>query len=506
MTQKTLHELRNEIDNLETEFSTPTVTKNWDVNWGEPAPEERPTGLSYNPDTGVLTYDLWTAQQEAIRTLNSGEHDIIAFLAGYGAGKSLTGARWLIATALAHPGSRFLAMGQDFAKARDSTHRILFEQLPGEQTSKRSSGFAGPERSPIVADYDRQAQRLTLVNDAVITLGGADQWNRYAGDEFGAVWMDEPSHYGDDLHDLLEMIGGRLRGVDGPKTMCWTLTGNGYNAAWEILEKRQDSNGDPIGLDITLIRVSTLDNPYLDVHTKERFKRQYADTDRETQALHGEFAAAQGLVYDDFRRDRHVLPDPNARNRVDDWRVYGYDAGWRDPRVLLEIGKTSYEQLVVLDEFHESESHIRDAIKWLQGNEKPVGTIFCEHEPSDIDKFSQAGYRAKRAEKSLDAGIAEVRTRLQTGANGAIEKPQSERTSVDSTGPNTDKDDTADREPQVGLLVSDQCGHLIREFFSYKEDNVGTSRARDHCLDSLRYACMGVASQDGTLTAIPSTW
>lgn len=514
MARKTENELRSDIDNLKAETSKST-TVDWTVEWRDAAPEERPTGLAYDADEGLLAYDLWTAQREALDALDSGEYDIVAFLAGYGSGKSITGARWLIATALAYPGSRFLAMGQDFTKARNTTHGILRKQLPGERTGKLVTDYAGPEQSPIVADYDRQAHKLTLVNDSVIILGGADRWDRYAGAEFGAVWMDEPSHYGDDLYDLLEMIGGRLRGVDGPKTMCWTLTGNGYNAAWEILEKRQDVNGDPIGLNIKLVRASTLENPYLDDSEKERFKRQYADTGREEQALHGEFEAAQGLVYDNFQRDRHVIPHSEASDRVeDDWRIYGYDAGWNNPRVLLEIGKTSYDQLVVLDEFYERESHIKDAIEWLTSNDKPEGPIYAEHEPEDIEKFTRIGYQATQAEKSLDPGIEEVHKRLQPDGNLDVEESPGKQARVFDTvawtrsssgysintrrrrGIGSKESDTTD-EPEscVGLLISEQCDHLIREFFSYKKDNVREPNAKDDCLDSLRYACMGVADR-----------
>jgi hypothetical protein len=170
---------------------------------------------------------------------------------------------------------------------------------------------------------------------------------------------------------------------------------------------------------------------------------------------------------------------------VEDWRVYGYDAGWRDPRVLLEVGKTPYEQLVVLDEFVEQESHVGDALGWLDANDKPEGTIFCEHEPSDIDRFERAGWPTEKAEKSLDAGIAEVRRRLERDGNAPAEEP----------GPKLDDLawDGGEAVERVGLLISDRCQQLIREFLGYKEDHVGTSQAIDHCLDSLRYLCMGVA-------------
>lgn len=308
------------------------------------------------------------------------------------------------------------------------------------------------------------------------------------------------------------MLGGRLRGVAGPKVQCWTLTGNGYNDAWEILEQRQDSTGDPIGLAIELVRASTLDNPYLDAGTRERYERQFGDTDREAQALRGGFAAAQGLVYTKFSRDTHVIPHAAATDRViADWRVYGYDHGWNDPRILLEVGKTPRDQLVVLDEFYESESHVEDAIAWLEATGKPSGSVYCDHEPGHIDKFRRAGYRAEAATKDIDEGIAEVRKRLEADGNldvGTTEKvimtiggmPNSTYVSSSNgetrrAGETGNSESSTTEQPAVGLLVSDRCQHLIREFLGYKEAHVGKAVAEDHCLDALRYACMGVAGR-----------
>jgi hypothetical protein len=467
MSKPTERKIRRELDDVHDSTGHADAPDDVNVEWRDAAPDERPEGMAWRvPDdddeSATLSYDVWDAQRECLDTVESGKHDVVAFLAGYGSGKSVFGARWLLSKALKHPGSRFLVMGVDFQKARDTTYPKLFAQLPGERTTLTMSSYNGPEKSPLVADYNRQQHRLTLVNDSVITLGSADKYSRYAGAEFGAIWMDEPSHYGEVLHDLTGMITTRLRGVDGPKTQLWTLTGEGYNAAWEILEQRQDADGDPIGLDIEVVTASVLDNPYLTEGDKERFRRKYEGTSKEEQALHGGFAAATGLVYSSFSREQHVIDHTDAVDAVDDtdeWRMYGYDAGWNDPRVLLEIGKTPYNQLVVLDEFHASESHVEDAVEWLQQNRKSKGPIYAEHEPADIEKFRQAGYGAKEAEKSIDAGISEVRQRLE----------------IDDDG-------------RPGLLVSDNCEHLIREFLGYKEEHVGKSGADDHALDALRYA------------------
>ncbi|RQG97652.1 terminase large subunit domain-containing protein [Natrarchaeobius chitinivorans] len=510
MSKPTRRELERQLAELQAEQEAATdAPTDLTVDWREAAPDARPTGIHYDAETATLTYDIWSAQRDCLAALASDDHDIVAFLAGYGSGKSILGARWLLAQALTHPGSRFLALGIDFTKARDSTFRILCEQLPGDRTAMRTGAVNGPERSPVVADYNHSEHRLTLTNDTEITLGSADQWSRYAGAEYGAVWLDEPSHYGSDLHDLLEMVGGRLRGVDGPKVQCWTLTGNGYNDAWEILEQRQDRTGDPIGLEIELVRASTLDNPYLDTGTRERYERQYADTAREAQALRGGFAAAQGLVYSEFSRDTHVIPHAEAVDRVDDdWRVYGYDAGWKDPVVLLEVGKTPLDQLVVCDAFYATESHIEDVVDWLAADDRPAGRIYCEHEPAHVDKLRRAGYPAEEATKDLDDGIAEVRKRLEVDGNlsvsgrdkvilvmggvpdGSYVSRATERETEAAT-----ETPAADDESAVGLLVSDQCQHLIREFLGYKEEHVGKAVAQDHALDALRYACMGVAGK-----------
>lgn len=215
----TRRRIENQIDALSDELAAGTdgAPADLTVTWREAAPDARPEGRAYDPESGEFTYDLWGAQRDCLDALKRESTDLVAFLAGYGTGKTVLGARWTIANALAHPGSHFLVMGQIFSKARDSTFLTLFEQLPGERTAVRTGSFNGPEESPIVADYNRSRHRLTLTNDTVITLGSADSWSRFAGAEFGGIWLDEPSHYETDLHELLAMLGSRLRGTAGPK-------------------------------------------------------------------------------------------------------------------------------------------------------------------------------------------------------------------------------------------------------------------------------------------------
>ena len=144
----------------------------------------------------------------------------------------------------------------------------------------------------------------------------------------------------------------------------------------------------------------------------------------------------------------------------------------------------------------------------------------CEHEPAHIDKLEEAGFDAAVAVKDIDEGIAEVRKRPEADGNleistdlrpkkRTVRRPfmglpdsarsrsrQSQSQSTETEEPDTDSSDTDTREPAVGLLVSERCQELIREFYGYKADHVSGPNADDHCLDALRYAVMGVATPE----------
>jgi hypothetical protein len=311
------------------------------------------------------------------------------------------------------------------------------------------------------------------VTGHVAWLGGADKWNRFAGGEYCRIWCDEVGHYppNTDLYDLHEMLITRQRTEIGPNTTLWTSTGNGFNQFYDITERQVTVDDEPLPWadQMEVVVASTEYNTLLPPDGLDKIRRQFKGTAREEQGLHGGFAAAEGLVYDAFTRQTHVRAANDVRDRlVDDWAMYGYDAGWDDPRVLLDIRKTHAGQFVVWDQFYKSESHLAelvdpddalpaDADPWIAG--RPRGRIYAEHEPAHIDQFRKANWPAVKAEKSLDGGIDHVRSRL-----------------------------AVDDEGRPGVLVTDRCGELIQEFLSYKEDHVGTPKAQDHALDALRYA------------------
>lgn len=420
-------------------------------------------------NTTTVSYQ-WTDYQAHVRdALESSNHDVVVLRIGYGGGKSRCGAQWIHRGGMADGEGvgESLAMAQDFEKGKSTTYSVFFKTLPGDDTNPFKDG--DPENSPIVSDYNQNDKRLVYITGHVVWLGGADKWSRFAGGEFCRIWCDEVAHYPPqtDLYDLHRMLTTRQRTEVGPNSTLWTSTGNGFNQYFDITERQIQPDGDggeeplPWQDRLKIVVASTEHNTLLPEAGLEKIKRQFEGTAREEQGLHGGFAAAEGLVYDGFSRAFHVQPREMVEIR-DDWRMYGYDYGWKDPRVLIEYGKTHADQYVAWDMYHVSGKPVEHAIGWLRDNDKPAGAIYCDHDPEHIDKFRQAGYSAEEATKDLDEGISEVQEVLER-----------------------------DDEGRPGLIVIDNLTELIQEFQSYKEEDVGTARAEDHCLDVTRYGVMG---------------
>jgi len=371
-------------------------------------------------------------------------------------------------------------MGQDIQKAKGTTFKIFFETLPGEDTVPDDAG-GDPENSPIVAGYNQNERRVTYITGHKVRLGGADKWNRFAGGEFNRIWCDEVGHYETtDLYKLHEMLVTRQRTEVGPNTTLWTSTGNGFNQFYDITERQVDRDDEPLPWSdrLHVVQASTEQNPFLPDEGLEKIRQQFAGTEREEQGLHGGFAAAEGLVYNQFSRQTHVKSQTWIDAHVDTEAMptYGYDAGWGHPRVLVQFRPTHHDQWAATRLYYETETAFEDLCDpsdgsgWVYDRDLDRGHLYAEHEPEHIQKFRRAGFDAVKAEKSLDEGIPHVRGRLDTDDAG-----------------------------RPGLVVSDDLTELIQEFQSYKEEHVGSSGdVPDHVLDATRYALFTHTPTDGS--------
>jgi len=418
-----------------------------------------------------VEYAFSESQQEVWESWVSAEHQIVDFRAGYGSGKSVCGARVLIRSAWEISNSRWLCMAESFSEGWETTYRILLEQLPACDADN-------PEESPIVEEYrNHEKKYLKFTNGSKIILGSAEKSDRHKGDEYAGIWCDEVALYNIDLYNLMDMLLSRLRSSKPPLTCLWTTTTNPKNPHndYYYISEIGEYQGQEIHWDIKTVKANTLNNPFISEDAKEMLRKTHEGN--ESQGLKGDFADPSGQVFSKFNRTDNVIDevyelDKEAEDPEYDedkvyidpnWRAYGYDAGWDDARVILEVGRTQYNQLVVLDEFYQHESMVDEAVNWLK--RKPSGVIYSEHEKEHMARFRRnlSGFRPELAEKGQQFGIEEVQ----------------ERFGVDHTG-------------RVGLFIHSRCTNTLREIDNYNE--VGGAND-DHAMDSLRYVVATLADR-----------
>ena len=408
-------------------------------------------GLHWDSESGELRYDLWEAQERAISDFyENTESDITDFRAGYRAGKSLLGARAIINGAWSIDGSRWLVMAESYKEGQRTTFRILFENLPEYDGDD-------PASSPIVESYHKQEGKLKLTNGSVIVFAYSGKVDGVKGDEYSGVWMDEVAFY-NDLYQVNDMVMTRLSATHGPLSILWTTTthpNDPFNAYYDIAETNKHPQTDEeLPWRINTIKANSQNNPFLSDRAKEKQKR--LNKHNKEQAIKGGFATVDGQVYPEFSDKNIVQYDDIKDDLYEGFRLYTYDSGFDDPRVVLEVGMTTQNQLVVLDEFYESETYIEDAIEWLDG--KPGGVLVTEHEPEHYNKIQRdTNLVVVKAEKSIDDGIQAVANRLR------------------------------DKNGIVGLMVTEECENTIEEFRTYTKPVSNSHAQKDHAMDCIRY-------------------
>jgi len=409
-------------------------------------------GVHYNREEKDLNYELWKAQEDAILDFYNGDSHITDFRAGYRAGKSILGARAIISKAWELSGTRWLVMAETYKEGQRTTFDLLFKNLPGYDGDD-------PETSDIVDSYHKQEGKLKFTNGSVIVFAYSTKVDGVKGDEYSGVWMDEVAFY-NNLYQVTDMVMSRLSADQGPLSVIWTTTtnpNNPFNEYYDIAEENVHPVEDiEIPWRINTIMANTLNNPFLSEEVIEQIKETQAH--QEDQAIKGGFATIDGQVYPHFSDDHIVSTDSKYYSELyPDFRLYAYDSGWDDPRVVLEIGLTTQGSLVVLDEFYNSESTVEEAIEWLSG--KPGGVLVSESEPEHKHKFRKQldNLRIVQADKSIDRGIEQVSEHLKE-KNGVY-----------------------------GIVVSERAENSISEFRTYTKDVIGTAQADDHCMDCIRY-------------------
>lgn len=202
------------------------------------------------------------------------------------------------------------------------------------------------------------------------------------------------------------------------------------------------------------------DNPYLPEDYIEEYERmKEIDYEYYLNYTRGEWIEPSGAVYTNY--------DDELSTRGYTYYTAGVDFGFNNPSCFLLIGWLD-GQPYILDEVYERKltnaAFIEQVKICLNCNDlKPssLDVVYCDSaEPDRIEEFSQAGFNAVGADKSVSAGIESVRS--------------------------------------VCVHIASICEETWKEITSYKyrKDKDGNIldepvKIQDHAMDALRYNVYG---------------
>ncbi len=205
------------------------------------------------------------------------------------------------------------------------------------------------------------------------------------------------------------------------------------------------------------------DNTSLTERIKQRYTSLYSGVFYERNIL-GLWRAADGLIYDMFSREKHVVPD-TERQYTEYW--VSMDYGTLNPTAALLMGRCTDGKWYIVREYYHSgretgrqktdEEYYTDVDALIDG--MPVKAIIID--PSAASMITcirrHGKYRLRAADNSVLDGIRETATALKNGM----------------------------------LQVCAGCDRTIEEFESYVWDTKAQEdrplKSNDHAMDALRY-------------------
>ena len=211
------------------------------------------------------------------------------------------------------------------------------------------------------------------------------------------------------------------------------------------------------------------DNPELKESEKDYLKRQYQGLWYKRFIL-GEWALAEGAVYDFFSEKDHVIDNPPTYAK---YFIAGVDYGTTNPFacVLLGFNDDVQPSIWVQDEYYYDSKKKQKQLTDFEYAEdvKRFLELYCPKviyvDPSAASfqlELRKRGFTVKQADNDVENGIRSVSKFLSGG----------------------------------DLKICKKAKNLIDEFYSYVWDQKATERGiekpkkqHDHCLDAVRYAC-----------------
>lgn len=328
---------------------------------------------------------------------------------------------------------------------------------------------------------------LTLKNGSIIELKGAENPDALRGVKLRGLVIDEIASIRNWDWLWEEVLRPTLTDYQAP--CIFISTPKGYNHFYELFNLGSDSKN----INYKSWRFTSYDNPTIASEEIDEAKKTLTE-DTFAQEYLADFRKHTGLVYKDFERETHVVPQMDI---PDNWDIYRcMDFGSTNPTVCLWIAVDRDDNWWVIDEHYKSGETI-DHHAGIINSRSPRTISATYGDPSGkqwIDEFAQRGIYITKATR-------EVGTSSHNWVRFKIEKVAEKlKKKVGHTVA-----ELSERDPDRGipsLFLFENCHNTIHEFETYRWKTKSVSQAQDlnepdvpekandHAMDALSYfAC-----------------
>ena len=334
-------------------------------------------------------------------------HEVL-LAGGADTGKTMTCLMKIDAMCRLYPGAHMLLVRRHRSDMKDTVVQSLVENVWGgneEDVAVRRIGGV----NPIEFHYH---------NGSIIRLRGMDDGSKALGGEYDMIFVSQ-------AEELSE---------SNWNTLCTRATGrSGITPYPQILA---DANPGPPNHflinrnSLHVIKALHVHNPTIyDQDTGDMLSESKLRMDallaltgiERRRLLHGEWCAAEGLIYDDFLTQAHVTPSlPKGKARL-----LAIDFGFRHPIVCQWWHVDPNDRMTMTREFYYTDFIVEDLARIIQHFTKRGGEyitdIICDHDAEDRATLERhlgmSTTPALKGPNSIRAGIDMVKARLRARLN-----------------------------------------------------------------------------------------
>jgi len=280
----------------------------------------------------------------------------------------------------------------------------------------------------------QESAQYRYSNGSVVVVGGMDKAIRIMSSEYDLIYVQEATELTEDDWEALttRLRNGRVSFQQiladcNPSTPTHWLRQRADRGATLMLQSKHEENPVLFNQDGTITAVGEAYLGKLDALTGVRYLR----------LRKGQWAAAEGLIYEDYQPAVHLIDTPTfsdstrlcARGLPWTWdRWWAIDFGFTNPMVIQRWAEDDDGRLYLYAEQYMTrrlvEEHVADLKAQVydqHGNwlEPPPRTILADHDAEDRATFYRHfGRGTTAANKKVKAGIDAVQSRFKIRSDG----------------------------------------------------------------------------------------